>query len=46
MNNIIEYSEKFFENIKHIDENGVNIGKRENYKRYWNIRNGEILRRL
>lgn len=30
MNNIEEYNEKTFENIKHFDEFGKNIGKLEN----------------
>ena len=28
--NIENYNEKIFEDIKHIDENGMNIGKLEN----------------
>ena len=41
MNEIKEYTEKIFEDIKHIDEYSNDTGQQENYKMYQDIINGE-----
>ena len=40
-----KYSNNIFENIKHIDDKVMNIGLQESYKEYYNIVNGEILKK-
>ncbi len=44
MNEIKEYTEKMFDDIKHIDEFGNEYCWPENYKVYYNILNGENLK--
>jgi hypothetical protein len=41
MNEIKEYTEKVFENIKHIDKNGNEYWLAREYKKFWNTHNGE-----
>lgn len=42
----IEINKNIFESIKHVDDNGWNIGILENYKLFWGTRNGENLKEL
>lgn len=43
MNEIKEHTEKIFEDIKHIDEEGNEYWYQENCKEFLNIKIGEIL---
>ena len=45
-NEIKEYTEKIFEDIKHIDENGNEYWSTRELQKYQNIRIGEILTKL
>lgn len=44
MGDLREHNVSMFEDIKHMDENGIEFGMQENWWQYWNIQIGEILK--